>query len=77
MKSLVIGYCICAKCGWTNNKFNWHTSFNCPVCGSHNYVKPDLWGENNGSETKEVIDDRDMLAVSDGYRKCDLPWLRK
>lgn len=43
--SLVIGYCICANCGWTDNKFNWHTYFKCPCCGSLQYVKPDLWGD--------------------------------
>ena len=38
-KSLVIGFCKCAKCGWTDNKFNWHTYFVCPECGSRDYTK--------------------------------------
>ncbi len=38
MKSLVIGFCKCARCGWTNGKFNWHVLFKCPECGSYDYV---------------------------------------
>ena len=77
IKSLVIGYCICANCGWTNNKFNWHTYFKCPECGCEKYVKEDLWGEKYEPETKEIADDRNMLAMSNGYRECDLSWLRE
>ena len=40
-KSVGIGFCICANCGWTDNKFNWHTYFKCPECGSNEYVKED------------------------------------
>lgn len=39
MKSLVIGFCTCAKCGWTSGKFNWHTYFKCPECGCKEYIK--------------------------------------
>lgn len=48
-KSLVIGFCICAKCGWTDNKFNWHTYFKCPECGSSEYVK-EGFNEQKGNE---------------------------
>lgn len=76
-KSLVIGYCICKNCGWSNNKFNWHTYFRCPKCGSIEYVKPDLWGECDEPKPEEEFDDSDLLAVSGGCRGCDLSWLRK
>ena len=39
--SLVIGFCKCANCGWTDNKFNWHTQFKCPKCGCREYQKGD------------------------------------
>ena len=39
MDSLVIGFCRCAYCGWTDGKFNWHTYFKCPECGSRQYIK--------------------------------------
>lgn len=77
-KSLVVGYCICKNCGWSNNKFNWHTYFKCPECGSIEYVKPDLWGEyKDEPKPEEEFDDSDLLAVSGGCRDCDLSWLRK
>ena len=44
-KSLVIGFCRCASCGWDNNKFNWHTYFQCPECGSNKYTKEGIYGE--------------------------------
>ena len=37
-KSLVIGFCTCANCGYTDNKFNWHTFFKCPECGCRDYI---------------------------------------
>ena len=44
-KLLMIGFCKCAKCGYTDNKFNWHTYFICPECGCKEYVKEDLFNE--------------------------------
>ena len=39
--SLVIGFCRCKNCGWSNGKFNWHTYFKCPECGCREYEKGD------------------------------------
>lgn len=39
MITRVIGYCSCANCGWTTNKFNWHVIFRCPECGCTEYKK--------------------------------------
>lgn len=64
MNSLVIGYCICAKCGWTNNKFNWHTYFKCENCGSTEYVKEDLWGETENQQDGSGICSS-MAAIAD------------
>lgn len=74
---LVIGFCVCKNCGWSSGKFNWHTYFKCPECGCEEYVKENIWGEYDEPETKEIVDDRDMLAVSGGCRECDLSWLRE
>ena len=53
MDSLIIGFCSCAECGWTNGKFNWHTYFKCPVCGSKEFRKEFKneaeWTEEEGS----------------------------
>ena len=38
-ESMIIGYCKCAKCGWTDGKFNWHVLFKCPNCGCREYKK--------------------------------------
>lgn len=38
-QSLIIGFCICANCGYTDGKFNWHTYFKCPECGCKEYCK--------------------------------------
>ena len=51
-ESLIVGFCICAKCGWTNNKFNWHTFFKCPECGSSEYVKENIWYEETEDEQR-------------------------
>lgn len=53
MKSLIIGFCTCKKCGWTNNKFNWHTFFKCPECGSYEYVKGDNEVHEKESDIKQ------------------------
>ena len=64
--SLVIGYCTCANCGWTDNKFNWHTYFKCPACGCLEFEKPILWWEENDeSEAKEIPDDCNLLDGGD------------
>lgn len=63
--SLIIGYCICADCGWTDNKFNWHTYFVCPLCGSTQYVKQDLWGDLvYGGINREVAEDEQEKEVA-------------
>ena len=70
--SLVVGYCICASCGWTDNKFNWHTYFKCPSCGSLQYVKPDLWGDLLYGETKKnEIDNK--AAENEQEKEVDVP----
>ena len=60
-KSLVIGFCICANCGWTDNKFNWHTYFKCPECGSNEYVKEDIYASQGKTEGTGMVcnDDAD------------------
>ena len=50
-KSLVIGFCTCANCGYTDNKFNWHTVFKGPECGCRDYIKEDFYCEQNETET--------------------------
>jgi len=68
--SLVIGYCICSQCGYTDNKFNWHTYFRCPNCGSTHYVKPDLWGENNEEESAKMeIGSFSYMLVADNNNR--------
>ena len=70
---MIVGYCICSECGYTDNKFNWHTYFICPVCGCNKYNKPNLWGEfsegnvsGEGNISKEEGGvDRSMLDVND------------
>ncbi len=52
-RSLVIGFCKCAKCGWTDNKYNWHTYFKCKNCGSVEYVKEDLWPEESENGNRQ------------------------
>lgn len=49
-KSLIIGFCKCANCGWSDGKFNWHTYFKCPECGSKEYIHCGL---------KEMDEERD------------------
>lgn len=53
-KSLVIGFCACAKCGWTDGKFNWHTFFKCPQCGCNEFIKED-YNVPKGNENTERI----------------------
>ena len=67
-RSLVIGYCICANCRYTDNKFNWHTYFQCPVCGCSRYTKPDLWGENDYESERKIDNYCDLLAATDDSR---------
>ncbi len=38
VKSLVIGFCRCARCGFDNGKFNWHTYYKCEQCGCRKYI---------------------------------------
>ena len=54
MKSIIIGYAICANCGHESVKFNWHTQYKCPVCGGKDYRNRD-WkkGEWFNAESKE------------------------
>lgn len=69
IKSLVVGFCTCANCGWTDNKFNWHTYFKCPECGCKEYVKEDYFNEQIKSETVGE-DNNDMaydLLLADGF----------
>jgi len=67
IKSLVIGFCKCADCGWTNNKFNWHTYFTCPECGSHRYSKEGIYDVKGKEEMVGKISD----GVSDGIFSPD------
>lgn len=55
MESLVIGFCICKKCGWSDNKFNWHTYFKCPECGCCEYVKEKPEHEKKESDIKQEM----------------------
>ena len=68
-KSLVIGFCKCANCGYTNNKFNWHTFFKCPECGCRDYIKEDFYYEQN--ETKTDRENNNDMAydflLADGF----------
>lgn len=68
-ESLIVGYCICADCGWTDNKFNWHTYFVCPQCGSTEYVKQDLWGDlvygETNDETAEDEQEKEIVIACD------------
>ena len=51
-KSLIIGFCKCADCGWSSGKFNWHTYFKCENCGSKKYIKErEIKDERNQDET--------------------------
>ena len=66
LKSLVIGFCRCAKCGG-NYKFNWHTYFKCPECKGNQFQK---WGdpfneEKNTNNNNGILDyDDSIFAVS-------------
>ena len=83
--SLVIGFCKCANCGWTDNKFNWHTYFKCPECGGREYVKENFWGELEPEEeersgvrfavgtTPDVTDSGLYLHGEYGSEVCIIP----
>lgn len=69
IKSLVIGFCKCANCGWTDNKFNWHTYFKCPECGCKEYVKEDYLNEQIKTKSGgEIYDGLSYdLLLADGF----------
>ena len=51
MESLIIGFCKCARCGWSSGNFNWHTYFKCENCGCKQYIKErNLINENDKPE---------------------------
>lgn len=52
MKSIIIGFCICANCG--KKRYEWNTYFNCPYCGCKEYVKDNI----EGKEIWESIEKR-------------------
>lgn len=64
-KLLMIGFCKCAACGYTDNKFNWHTYFRCPECGCKEYVKEDINGQ-----TRFKSSDEENVG-EDGHDKSD------
>ena len=62
-KSLVIGFCRCANCGWT--EFNWHTYFKCPNCGGTKYVKEKDPFYDLEPEEEAEPEQRSALGVAD------------
>lgn len=64
--SLVIGFCKCKKCGWTDGKFNWHTYFVCPECKCREYIKE---ADPFVKETEEGFN-RDSIYGSDDNRSA-------
>ena len=68
--SLVIGFCKCKKCGWTDGKFNWHTYFVCPECKCREYIKEvDPFVEEtekgfDGTSVHDTDDNRPAICLS-------------
>lgn len=67
-KSLVIGFCKCKKCGWTDNKYNWHTFFRCPECGCREYIKGvDLLAEGEKERSNGVDNNSSNNSGASSY----------
>lgn len=68
LKSLVIGFCRCAKCGG-KYQFNWHTYFKCPGCKGNQFQKwedPFNEEEHTSNNNRIFSDDSYVSAIYSG-----------